>query len=108
MRKEKMNIRKRVKETLALALSLLMVLGVISIPIHTDAAPNLPDGFVGFEGEQISFDDGDYYLFYYSVHTKASDGTARGEITPTSYSTSVSGGGTYYYNKPVVYFPHYE
>ena len=108
MRKEKMNIRKRVKETLALALSLLMVLGVISIPIHTDAAPNLPDGFVGFEGEQISFDDGDYYLFYYSVHTKASDGTFFGEITPTSYSTSVSGGGTYYYNKPVVYFSHYE
>ena len=41
MRKEKMNIRKRVKETLALALSLLMVLSVICVPIHLDAAPSI-------------------------------------------------------------------
>ena len=65
MRKEKMNIRKRVKETLALALSLLMVLSVICVPIHLDAAPSIPVDTVYVEGEEISFTDNDFYLLEY-------------------------------------------
>ncbi len=107
MGKEKMNIRKRVKETLALALSLLMVLGVICVPIHLDAAPSIPTGQYFFEGDEVSFTDEDYYIFAYTPAAKSTGGGIY-IINPSEAAVTISGGGQWYAQGAKIEFPHYD
>ena len=98
MKREKMDLRRRMKETLAMALSLLMVFGVVGMPLRANAKyyefGDLATGYY-MPGDTFGAQSGPKmikYSFYSDEETMVTLSSVGGKDVPSDYGTFTEGG----------------
>ena len=109
---KKIHFKKRVKETLAVTLSMLMVLGTVLVPVKSEAKTvtdtMISVGDVLVQGDRIKFDNNTYGAVMFDVNVPGEEATMAGQFRPVDGSSSrqYEIGSMYYYdNNPTLEYP---